>query len=155
MITEPEAESEASKFLQLIEVRPTLPDGPPEISADNSVENPVDDGPPATSRDSAQKPLQAIPDVGKQDGVEVPLAADQETQPKLVSEEASSAQSASVPPEPVQIDVTHPARNQRNPDPAAKDQRPISKAERRKMIKQEIHRLSHLDEPMMYQRRLW
>jgi hypothetical protein len=46
-------------------------------------------------------------------------------------------------------------KNQKNPDPLAKDQKPISRAERRRLIKEEIHKLSHFEEPVYYQRRLW
>lgn len=46
-------------------------------------------------------------------------------------------------------------KNQLNPDPEAEDQKPISRAERRKLIKQEIKRLSYDEEPVYYQRRLY
>ncbi|KAL7948518.1 hypothetical protein V8C42DRAFT_314733 [Trichoderma barbatum] len=42
-----------------------------------------------------------------------------------------------------------------NPDPLSKNKAPISKAERRKMIKDEIMRLSQSNKPVYYQRRLW
>ncbi|KAL2754019.1 hypothetical protein ACRALDRAFT_209485 [Sodiomyces alcalophilus JCM 7366] len=45
-------------------------------------------------------------------------------------------------------------RNQLHPDPAAETQKPLSRAERRKLIKEEIRRLSYDDEPVYYQRRL-
>ena len=37
----------------------------------------------------------------------------------------------------------------------AANQKPISRAERRRRIKEEIQRLSHINTPMYYQRRLW
>lgn len=42
-----------------------------------------------------------------------------------------------------------------HPDPSVKSQKPISRAERRRLIKEEIKRLSQADKPMYYQRRLW
>lgn len=42
-----------------------------------------------------------------------------------------------------------------NPDPLSKNKAPISRAERRKMIKEEIQRLAQSDKPVYYQRRLW
>ncbi|ROT40998.1 hypothetical protein SODALDRAFT_330714 [Sodiomyces alkalinus F11] len=47
------------------------------------------------------------------------------------------------------------ARNQLHPDPGAETQKPISRAERRRLIKEEIRRLSYDDEPVYYQRRLY
>ncbi|CRK21930.1 hypothetical protein BN1723_013392 [Verticillium longisporum] len=45
-------------------------------------------------------------------------------------------------------------KNQLNPDPSAEDQKPISLAQRRRLIKEELFRLSHDDKPVHYQRRL-
>lgn len=42
-----------------------------------------------------------------------------------------------------------------HPDPLVKTEKPISRAERRRLIKEEIRRLSQLDKPLYYQRRLW
>ncbi|KAK5991171.1 hypothetical protein PT974_09449 [Cladobotryum mycophilum] len=42
-----------------------------------------------------------------------------------------------------------------NPDPLSKNKAPLSRAQRRKMIKDEIQRLSQDDRPVYYQRRLW
>ena len=42
----------------------------------------------------------------------------------------------------------------RHPDPNAVDQRPVSREERRRLIKEELRRLSHIEGPS-YQRRLW
>lgn len=42
-----------------------------------------------------------------------------------------------------------------NPDPLSKNKAPISRAQRRKMIKDEILRLAQSDKPVYYQRRLW
>ncbi|KAL7925786.1 hypothetical protein ACQKWADRAFT_282979 [Trichoderma austrokoningii] len=42
-----------------------------------------------------------------------------------------------------------------NPDPLSKNKAPISAAQRRKMIKDEILRLAQSDKPVYYQRRLW
>ncbi|KAM0326205.1 hypothetical protein ACHAQA_006802 [Verticillium albo-atrum] len=46
-------------------------------------------------------------------------------------------------------------RNQLNPDPVAEDQKPISRAQRRRLIKEELFRLSHDEQPVHYQRRLY
>ncbi|KAH6683677.1 hypothetical protein F5X68DRAFT_210985 [Plectosphaerella plurivora] len=46
-------------------------------------------------------------------------------------------------------------KNQLHPDPEADDQKPISRAERRRLIKEEIKRLSYDDQPVYYQRRLY
>ncbi|KAG5953390.1 hypothetical protein E4U57_005462 [Claviceps arundinis] len=42
-----------------------------------------------------------------------------------------------------------------HPDPLTKNRLPITKAERRKLIKEEIQKLAQTDRPMYYQRRLW
>ncbi|KAL7954527.1 hypothetical protein V8C34DRAFT_294141 [Trichoderma compactum] len=42
-----------------------------------------------------------------------------------------------------------------HPDPLAKNKAPISAAERRKLIKDEIKRLAQSEKPVYYQRRLW
>jgi hypothetical protein len=46
-------------------------------------------------------------------------------------------------------------KDQPNPDPESVNQKPLSRSERRRLIKEEIHRLSHDSEPVLYQRRLW
>lgn len=46
-------------------------------------------------------------------------------------------------------------KNQLHPDPEAEDQKPISRAERRRLIKEEIKRLSYDNQPVYYQRRLY
>ncbi|KAH6605294.1 hypothetical protein Trco_007001 [Trichoderma cornu-damae] len=42
-----------------------------------------------------------------------------------------------------------------NPDPLSRNKAPLSRAERRKMIKDEIKRLAQSEKPIYYQRRLW
>ncbi|KAI6780913.1 uncharacterized protein J7T54_003054 [Emericellopsis cladophorae] len=42
-----------------------------------------------------------------------------------------------------------------HPDPMANSKVPVTRAERRRLIKEEIHRLSQPDEQVYYQRRLW
>lgn len=96
-------------------------------------------------------------------------------------EEESAPQNQEVPQPPVQDDVYGPLlkgverkvkeeddsatemernlrqqleKNMRHPDPSAADQKLLSRAERRKLIKDEIRRLSHVEGPL-YQRRLW
>ena len=46
------------------------------------------------------------------------------------------------------------AKNLAHPDPSAEDQRPVSRAERRRLIREELRRLSHVEGPA-YQRRAW
>ncbi|TQN68304.1 hypothetical protein CSHISOI_07154 [Colletotrichum shisoi] len=46
-------------------------------------------------------------------------------------------------------------KDQKNPDPEASNQKPVSRAERRKMIKEELRRLAESEEKVYYQRRLW
>ncbi|WYZ39320.1 hypothetical protein EsH8_III_001234 [Colletotrichum jinshuiense] len=46
-------------------------------------------------------------------------------------------------------------KDQKNPDPDASNQKPISRAERRRLIKEELKRLSEGEQPVYYQRRLW
>lgn len=47
------------------------------------------------------------------------------------------------------------AEIQNEEEEAAAEQKPISRAERRRQIKEEIRRLSEGQEPVLYQRRLW
>ena len=42
-----------------------------------------------------------------------------------------------------------------NPDPLSKNRAPITAAERRRLIKEEITRLAQSDQKVYYQRRLW
>lgn len=42
-----------------------------------------------------------------------------------------------------------------NPDPLAKSKVPVSRAERRRLIKEELQKLSQSEERVYYQRRLW
>lgn len=42
-----------------------------------------------------------------------------------------------------------------NPDPLSKSRVPVTRAQRRRMIKEEIRRLAQSQEPVRYQRRLW
>ena len=42
-----------------------------------------------------------------------------------------------------------------NPDPLSKNRAPITAAERRRLIKEEIKRLASSDQKVYYQRRLW
>ncbi|KAK2052911.1 hypothetical protein LY76DRAFT_304776 [Colletotrichum caudatum] len=46
-------------------------------------------------------------------------------------------------------------KDQKNPDPEASNQKPISRAERRRLIKEELRRLAEGEEKVYYQRRLW
>ena len=42
-----------------------------------------------------------------------------------------------------------------HPDPLVKSKVPITRAERRRLIKEEMQKLARSDEPLYYQRRLW
>lgn len=57
--------------------------------------------------------------------------------------------------ETIQKSVADKSWSVENPDPLSKNKAPISAAERRKMIKDEILKLSQSDKPVYYQRRLW
>lgn len=67
--------------------------------------------------------------------------------------EASSAQIAMM--EALQSQVSQKSWAVEHPDPLVKSKVPVSRAERRKLIKDEIHRLSTGDQKVYYQRRLW
>lgn len=67
--------------------------------------------------------------------------------------EASSAQIAMM--EALQSQVSRKSWAVEHPDPLVKSKVPVSRAERRKLIKDEIHRLSTGDQKVYYQRRLW
>lgn len=55
----------------------------------------------------------------------------------------------------VQQSVAENTWSVENPDPLSKNKLPITAAQRRRMIKEELKRLSHNKEPLIYQRRLW
>ena len=55
----------------------------------------------------------------------------------------------------LQAKIEEQSNGVEHPDPLAKDQKPISRAERRRLIKEEIRRLAQSDRPLYYQRRLW
>jgi hypothetical protein len=42
-----------------------------------------------------------------------------------------------------------------HPDPLVRSKVPITRAERRRLIKEEMQKLARSDEPLYYQRRLW
>lgn len=55
----------------------------------------------------------------------------------------------------LQIHAAKQAWGVAHPDPLAKNPLPISRAERRRLIKEEIQRLAQDKKPLYYQRRLW
>lgn len=55
----------------------------------------------------------------------------------------------------LQADVAAKSWAVENPDPLSKNAVPMSRAERRKAIKEELKRLGQSDEPVLWQRRLW
>ncbi|KAF7562730.1 hypothetical protein G7046_g1393 [Stylonectria norvegica] len=78
---------------------------------------------------------------------------EQEEEPPHQEEEPKKDKSQIV--QELQAKIAEQVSGVEHPDPAAKNQKPISRAERRRLIKEEIKRLSHTDQPMGYQRRLW
>lgn len=72
---------------------------------------------------------------------------------KGTSREASNAQIAMM--EALQSQAAQKSWAVEHPDPLAQNKVPVSRAERRKLIKDEIHRLSRGEEKVYYQRRLW
>ncbi|KAL6882908.1 hypothetical protein HDV57DRAFT_494896 [Trichoderma longibrachiatum] len=89
-----------------------------------------------------------------------------EPEPEQQKEEEEEKHKAAVPDgEPtkeqlamlkkIQQSVADKAWAVENPDPLSKNKAPISRAERRKLIKEEIQRLAQSDKPVYYQRRLW
>lgn len=55
----------------------------------------------------------------------------------------------------LQADVAAKSWAVENPDPLSKNHVPMSKAERRKAIKEELKRLGQSEEPVLWQRRMW
>lgn len=58
-------------------------------------------------------------------------------------------------PAPWEVRSEDLPRDQLDENPDEEGKKPISRAERRRMIKEEIQRLSQGDQPIYYQRRLW
>jgi hypothetical protein len=98
--------------------------------------------------------------------VETPVESEPETEPQeQKSEEHEEASVAVADGEPtkkqlemlekIQKSVADKSWAVENPDPLSKNKAPVSAAERRKMIKDEILRLAQSDKPVYYQRRLW
>ncbi|EHK45872.1 hypothetical protein TRIATDRAFT_299458 [Trichoderma atroviride IMI 206040] len=98
---------------------------------------------------------------------ETPVESKPEAEPKAEQkEEEHKEASAAVPAgeptqkqlemlEKIQQSVADKAWAVENPDPLSKNKAPISAAQRRKMIKDEILRLAQSEKPIYYQRRLW
>ncbi|KAK0387686.1 hypothetical protein NLU13_3931 [Sarocladium strictum] len=57
--------------------------------------------------------------------------------------------------EQLQADVAAKSWTVENPDPLSKNAVPMTRAERRKAIKEELKRLGRSDEPVLWQRRMW
>lgn len=55
----------------------------------------------------------------------------------------------------LQADVAAKSWAVDNPDPLSKNHVPMSRAARRKAIKEELQRLGRYDEPVLWQRRMW
>ncbi|PTB41580.1 uncharacterized protein TrAFT101_009811 [Trichoderma asperellum] len=100
---------------------------------------------------------------------ETPVEPESESKPELKAEQKEEGQKeapAAIPDgeptkkqlemlEKIQQTVADKSWAVENPDPLSKNKAPISRAQRRKMIKDEILRLSQSDKPVYYQRRLW
>lgn len=105
---------------------------------------------------------------------ELPEIMEEPSERHDMPEEGELGQTPSPPPSPPAPQTEESAKVQAQPQaapwevrnedmprerpaatPEEEEQKPISRAERRRLIKEEIQRLSQGDEPIYYQRRLW
>ncbi|KAM0252338.1 hypothetical protein ACHAQJ_007776 [Trichoderma viride] len=94
---------------------------------------------------------------------ETPVESEPEAEPQEQKEEEQKEVVADGEPtkkqlemlEKIQKSVADKSWAVENPDPLSKNKAPVSRAERRKMIKDEILRLAQSEKPVYYQRRLW
>ncbi|KAL6901542.1 hypothetical protein GGI43DRAFT_383153 [Trichoderma evansii] len=96
-----------------------------------------------------------------------PVESEPESEPKAEQKEEEQKEAPAAVPngeptkkqlemlEKIQQSVADKSWAVENPDPLSKNKAPISRAERRKMIKDEILRLAQSEKPVYYQRRLW
>lgn len=129
--------------------------------------------PPATSEDE-------MSDENETEAVDVEI---QETLPEVMDQQEQTVMAENVPPEdeqvelvesqdqkPLQDEPVQPPQPQLAPweirredmpeetheeSPSEDGEKPISRAERRRLIKEEIQKLSQGETPLYYQRRLW
>lgn len=92
--------------------------------------------------------------------VETPEDGEVENQLTTDAEQVMAAQPAKPQLAPWEIRQEDLPREEEEEDPetakaAGEGTKPLSRAERRRLIKEEIQRLAQGDEPMYYQRRLW
>lgn len=101
-----------------------------------------------------EEPVVEIPQTEPEPEIEQePLPVHDEKPSKGEDGDASRAQIAMM--EALQSQVAQKSWAVEHPDPLAKSKVPISRAQRRQLIKDEIHRLSTGNEKVYYQRRLW
>lgn len=132
---------ESGKEDVIIEIQETLPEvlGDEDLVAE-----------PEQQQQQQQETVEetaAIPASGA-DGQDIEVPQEQEQQPpeKELAEKPQQPQLS--PEQQALLEGVVP-----NPDDA--NQKPISRAERRRLIKEEIARLSQGEQPVYYQRRLW
>lgn len=97
--------------------------------------------------------------------VETPVESKPEPEPEHKEEEHKEKKVAVPEGEPTKEQLAMLATIQKSvkdkswavehPDPLAKNKAPISAAERRRLIKEEIKKLAQSEKPVYYQRRLW
>lgn len=78
-----------------------------------------------------------------------------QTQPELPLDHGNVSREKLAMLESIKVQAEKQSWGVENPDPDAKNRLPVTRAERRRLIKQEIQRLSQSDERVLYQRRLW
>lgn len=103
-----------------------------------------------------QQTVLAAEEMG-QAGVEEPTQQEQQQQQQPMEEGQEAMQQPELEPEPQgePWEVRGEAQGDLVPNPNDEKQKPISRAERRRLIKEEIRRLSQGEQPVYYQRRLW
>lgn len=106
------------------------------------------------------KPSQGVLDGDKGEAV-VEVVEVKETLPELPGEEEVVVQAELVKEEELPHDTADGQTReelgglQQQQDPDGEEQKPLSRAERRRLIKEEIQRLAQGEQPVYYQRRLW
>ncbi|OAQ59901.1 hypothetical protein VFPPC_09995 [Pochonia chlamydosporia 170] len=105
------------------------------------------------SKDTSKAGLQAKKDDGEEELDPVQQVEEQEVIAPGTKKQASAKQLAML--DMIKKQAAEQAWGVDHPDPLAKNPLPITRAERRKLIKDEIQRLAQADKPVYYQRRLW
>ena len=155
MVIESEAQREAREAEEaVIEVRPTIPDE----EANEAIQDDFEEPRQQQSDTPRESPPQDTADgqdnlAGKSSDAPPPHMRTQESEQSY--DGVAPGQKLLVePPAEQGGDFSQPPKDRDHPDPSVMDQRRMSRAERRKLIRDEIYRLSHYKEPRLYQRRL-